>query len=430
MNRCDAIALILLLTSAACPAPAKPAEMNAALDAWWQKMAEYNAAVKQAQTPELKAAIRLPEAGASAAALWKSICGKTGQREVIVQPSPQERMQGVKPGTEKRDTYEFEEAWAAPAVAWFVNHPDELAKLFEGRQRQLAFYADALLESIERYHHGSPLIADCIAKLVEGGNSRCYNILKKIYSRNPDPRARGYAALGMSIMLGNPLVAAEAGSQAMARGNRVYYLRQALTLTPEDAMFGGASVSDIVVEQSYRLKHLSVGCVPPQVTVTDTTGKAQNLPVVGKPALLLFWNPTEPVSTDMARKLPTLKQKYPELELAAITAAPDGEEAQKALTESGVASFFLDTADHAAGTTYRVSQVPTAVLLSERCSILYIGYPDMHLQAALSSCFQNSGKRPSVRVAEGEPAVQPGAQPAAPAAGLDEAPALREMPEF
>ncbi len=419
MNRRDALALFLLLSSAATPALAAPVDMNAALDAWRQKMAEYHAAIKHAQTPEQKAAVRLPEAGNVAAALWKSICGKTGQRDVVVQPSPQERMKGAKPGTEKRDTYEFEEDWAAPAVIWFVNHPDELAKLFEGRQRQLSFYADALLDAVERRHYDSPMIAECIAKLTEGGNSRCYNILEKVYSRNPDPTARGYAALGMSIMLGNPLVAAEAGSQAVARGKRVYYLKQALALTPEDAMFGTTSVSDIVVEQSYRLKHLSVGSVPPQITVNDTAGKPHSFPVVGKPTLLLFWNPAESISSDMARKLPTLNQKYPELQLAAITTAPDGEESKKALTESGVASFFVDNARHDAGTTYRVAQVPTAVLLSERCSILYIGYPDMHLQAALDSCFRSAGKRVQV-----EPAVQPGSQPS------EVAPALREMPEF
>ncbi len=432
MNMRVALTLSLLLAATTSPSLAASADMNAALDTWRQKMAEYNAAVKHAQTPEQKAAVQVPEAGAVAEALWKAISGKTGQRDVMMQPTAQERMRGAKPGTAKRDTYEFEEDWAAPAVVWFVNHPSELVKIFEGKPaQQLSFYANALLDAIERRHHDSPLMVECIAKLAEDGNSRNYNILEKVYSRNPDPVARGYAALGMSIMLGNPLVAAEAGSQAMARGKRVYYLRQALALTPEDAMFGNASVSDIVVEQSYRLKNLSIGSVPPQITVTDTTGKAQNLPVVGKPTLLLFWNPEEAVSSDMARKLPTLKQKYPELEFAAITASPDGEDGNKALTESGVTSFFVDNAENAAGTTYRVAQVPTAVLLSERCTILYIGYPDMHLQAALSSCFQNRGeKRPSVRVVEEEaPAIQPGSQPT-PAQGNDEAPALRDMPEF
>ncbi len=423
MNKQAALALSLLLAATCTPAPAAPADMNAALDAWRQKMTEYNAAVKHAQTPEQKAAVQAPQAGAVAEALWQSICGKTGQRDVLVQPTPQERMQGAKPRTEKRDMYEFEQAWAAPAVIWFVNHPGELAKLFEGRQRQLSFYADALLEAIERQHYDSPMMAECIAKIAEGNNSRSYNILDKVFRRNPDPVARGYAALGMSIMLGNPLVAAEAGSQAVARGKRVYYLKQALALTPEDATFGGVSVSDIVVEQSYRLKNLSVGSVPPQITVSDTVGKPHALPVVGKPTLLLFWNPAEPVSTDMARKLPTLRQKYPELELAAITATPDGEESKKALTESGVASFFVDTAENAAGHTFRVSQVPTAVLLSERCSILYIGYPDMHLQAALDSCFRNAGKRVRVESAP-LPAEQPAVQPDA------DAPALRALPVF
>ncbi len=432
MNRRNALAFSLFLVSAVCPAFAAPAAMNSALDAWRQKMTEYTAAIHHAQTPEQKAAVRMPEAGAIAEELWRAISGKTGQREVVVQPSPQERMRGAKPGTEKRDCFEFEESWAAPAVFWFVNRPGELARLFEGKPRQLSFYADALLEAIERHHYDSPLIVECIPKLTEGNNSRSYNILEKVFTRNPDPVARGTAALGMSIMLGNPLVAAEAGSQAVARGKRIYYLKQALALTPEDATFGSSSVSDIAVEQSYRLKNLSVGSVPPQITVSDATGKQHPLPVVGKPTLLLFWNPSEPISTDMARKLPSLKQKYPELELAAITPAPDADESRAALNESGVDSMLLDDAQHTAGTTYRVAQVPTAVLLSARCSILYIGYPDMHLQAAIDSCFRSHGQSPAhVRVVEQDtpPAIQPGSQ-AAPAGSHDEAPALREMPEF
>ncbi len=395
--------------------------MNAALDAWRQKMVEYNAAVKHAQTPEQRAAVRLPEAGASAAALWKSVSAKTGQRQVSVKPSAQERMQGKTESAEMRDCYEFEAEWAAPAVFWFVNHPTALAQLFEGKPRQLSFFADALLDAIERRHYDSPLIAECVAKLTEGNNARVYNILEKVFSRNPDPEARGYAALGMSILLGNPLVAAEAGSQAVARGKRIYYLRQALALTPEDAVFGASSVSDLVVEQSYRLKNLSVGSVAPQITVHNTAGKPQTLPAVGKATLMLFWNPRESVSLEMARKLPTLKRKYPQLELAAITAAADSDEAKRGLEDSGVEETFIDSADNAAGTTYRVAQVPTAVLLGERCNILYIGYPDMHLQAALDSCFQNSGKRIHVEPA---PELQPGARPD------DAAPALREMPEF
>ncbi len=435
MNKRDALALLLFLSAAAAPAPAAPEAMNAALNIWKQQMTEYNAALKYAQTPEQKAAVALPQAGKVAGALWKSINGKTGKRDVLVQPSPQERLQGAKPRIEKRDSYEFEQDWAAPAVIWFVNHPEELARLFEGKPRQLSFFADALLDAIERHHYDSPLMGDAVAKLTEGANSRSYNILEKIYKRNPDPITRGYAALGLSIMLSTPLVAAEAGSPAIARGKRVYYLRQALALTPEDAMFGSASVSDIVVEQSYRLKNLSVGSVAPQITVTDMGGKPVTLPQVGKPTLLFFWNPAVAASADMARKLPTLNQKYPELQLAAITTAPDSDEARRALEESGVAQSYLDTAEHAAFSAYRVAQVPTAVLLNERCSILSIGFPDMHLQAALDSCFRSRGKTadaPRVRVVEHEaPAIQPGSQPTpAGKGGSDEAPTLREMPEF
>ncbi len=433
MNKRDALTLLLLLSSATAPVMANQQDMDKALDAWNRQMTEYAAAVRHAQTPEQQAAIHQPDAGKAAEGIWKSICAKTGQRDVTVQPSPEERMKGAKPTTEKRDTYEFEEDWALPAVIWFVNHPDGLAKHFESKPRQLSFYADALLGAIEHRHFANPGIADAIATLTESASSRAYNILEKIYNRNKNSLARGYAALGMSIMLGNPQVAAEAGSPAVARGKRVYYLKQALTLTPEDARFGNSSVSDIVLEQSYRLRHLSIGSVPPQITVKDMGGATHTLPAVGKPMLILFWNPSEQVSTDMARKLPTLHNRYPELMLVAITASADSEELKKALADNGVESTYVDDAQNSAGQAFRVAQVPTAVLLNERCNLLYIGYPDLHLQAAIDSFFQNRGKAPkgpSVRVVEQDaPIIQPGAQPAATRQG-DEAPALREMPEF
>ncbi len=428
MNTRDALALFLLLASATAPLSATPAEMNKALSTWRQQMTEYKAAVKHAQTPEEKAGIPLPDASRVAAPLWNAIDGKTGKREVRVQPTAEESMKGKKPGTELRDTFEFEEEWAAPAVVWFVNHPDQLAELFKGRQRQLSFYADALLDSLDRQHYADAMVAECIPQLVGNGNARTYNILEKIYARNGDPLARGYAALGMSIMLGNPLVAAEAGSPAVARGKRVYYLKQALTLTPEDAQFGGVPVSDIVLEQTYRMKNLSVGSVPPRITVKDAAGKDILLPTPGKPTLLFFWTPANDMSADMARKLPTLKAKYPELQLAAIAPSPEAEGAQQMLEASGVEETCFDDAEGHAGAAYRVEQVPTAVLLDARCHVLYIGYPDMHLQAALSSCFQGA-PQPATGAEGDAPVLQPGSQPA-PHQPNDEAPALREMPEF
>ncbi len=449
----DALILLSLVASAALPAVATPAAMNEALQTWRQRMTEYRAAVDAASTPEEKAAIELPASDKIASALWKSISGKTGQRDVLVQPSAEEKKKGAQPTTRRRDTYEFEEDWAAPAVVWFVNNSRALARIFKDKPRQLSFYADALLDSIERHHYASPVITDAIAKLTEDSSARVYGILEKIYTRNQDPTARGCAALGMSIMLGNPLVAAEAGSPAMARGKRVYYLRQALSLTPEDTSFGGARVADVVVEQTYLLKHLAVGSIPEQVSVRDTAGREQKLPVVGKPNLIFFWNPADPTSTRIAQKLPSLTNRYPGLLIAPVTAYAPAEELGKSLSGSGVPMTYVDDAKNSAGTAFRVAKVPTAVLLSERCTVLYIGYPDMHLQTALDSCFENAkASAPRVRVSE-EKVIQPGSTPTSPGKGAgkgaaqpktapaaqpspqpeqpnDEAPALREMPEF
>ncbi len=428
--------LLLLLACAATPAFATPEAMNKALADWRQELDEYMAAVDQFDTAEQRAAVPAPSADRVAAALWRSISAKTGQREEMVQPTAEERLRGAKPSVRKRNTYEFEEDWAAPAVVWFTQHPDALASLFEGKPRQLSYFADALLTAIEKKHYLNPAITEAIAKLAESPSERVYGIMERIYARNGDPTARGCAALAMSMMLSNPLLAAEAGSPAMARGKRIYYLKQAISLTTDNTRFGNALLADIVVEQSYRLRYLSTGCVPPQVHVRDLLGQSRSLPEPGKPTLILFWNPADEMSSDIARRLPSLTEKYPGLVVAAVTATVDSGELQQVLTECGVGNSYVDDAQNSAGTAYRVAQVPTIAFIGDRSNLLYLGYPDLHLQSAMDSYFSNRGKDSAGPVtvrgqaAEIQPAPLPATRPVTPATGSDVAPGLREMPEF
>ncbi len=427
---------LLMLACSAAPALATPEAMNKALADWRQEVGEYEAALEHAVTPEQKAAIPAPYADRIADALWRSISAKTGQKEETVQPTAEERLRGEKAKLKKRNTYEFEEDWAAPAVVWFALHPDSLAKLYEGKPRQLSYFADALLTAIEKKHYLNPAITEAIAKLAESPSERVYGIMERIFTHNGDPSARGCAALAMSIMLNNPLISAEAGSPAMARAKRIYYLKQAIALTTDSTRFGNALLSDVVLEQSYLLRYLSPGCVPPQVHVTNAQGEVATLPERGKPTLILFWHPGDPMSTDIARRLPSLATKYPGLVLAAITAAGEGEEMARGLAESGVEATFSDDAQNSASTAYRVAQLPTIAFINDRSELLYIGYPDLHLQSAMDSYFNNQGRREHgpVTIREAEPVIQPGSQPV-PAQPTeqqpsDTAPALREMPEF
>ena len=108
------------------------------------------------------------------------------------------------------------------------------------------------------------------------------------------------------------------------------------------------------------------------------------------------------------------------------------EEQQKALEELGVSFTYVDDAKGTAGVTYRIEELPTAILVSKRSTILYSGFPDMKLQTALQTATAaDAPKRPSVMIKEtpdSAPVIQPGSTPKAP--GDDTVPGLREMPEF
>lgn len=434
--------LALAMSIGAVPALADEKAMQDALNRWQQRMSEYEAALSVAQTDEQRAAVAAPDGADIAAALWKSISTKTGERDEWVEPTAEERMQGAKGETRKVSTYAFEETWAAPAVFWFINRPRQLAALFPDKPRQLSFYADALIKALDKRHYNNPRVADCCAKLAESPSVRVYKILEKVYTRNQDATARGCAALAMSLMLTNPTIAAAEGSETVARGKRIYFLKQALNLTPEKTPFGQSTVTDVAAELAYVLRHLSVGSIPPQIKVRDMAGKEHALPTPGKPMLLFFWSVDEEVGSRMVAKGDSLKTQYPGLEFCPITVHQDAESWGTRLQELGVAHSYMDNAQNSGGMAYRVRQLPTAVLLNERCQILYIGYPDMKLQTALTAHFQeNTATGGRVRIGETVPPadeqevapMQPGSRPvpAEPASqSSDEAPALREMPAF
>ena len=404
-------------------ASATEEEMNNALSVWNQQYGEYKAALQFATTEEQRALVKEPDGSEIADTLWKSVSAKTGAAD-----------------KEKKPMYEFDEPWAAPAVIWFVQHPEALAQALSKKknpQKEISFYADRLMNALHRVHYANPGVGAACAKLAEGSTAREYEILEKIYSRNQDKNARGCAALGMSLMLSNPLISSIGGSEAEVRAKRVYYLKQSLTLTDDDVMFGSVRLSEVASEQAYRLRHLMQGCVPPQITVKDMGGATVKVLQQGKPHLLLFWAPEEETGASMVQSIDKLAAGNPGLEIVPVThfATPD---AVQQLQEQGISRTCFDDAQGTAARAYRISTLPTVVLVSADCNILYTGAPNMQLQAKIDACTSQQPKKERPRViVEEKPAAKEKAAPQEPAPLQpmpqpqgDTPPALRDMPQF
>lgn len=450
-----ALALALL---AGLPASASEQEMNEALSRWDQVLSEYQAALESAESDEARAAVTKPDGSETAAALWRSVSRKTGTRVKQIKRAQTPSLDAGKEESRRVPTYEFEERWALPAVIWLLNHPNEFASLFKGHEEQLVEYVEAMLDSIEEVHYASPAMTQICPLLAETPGVRHYDILLKIYQHNPDANARGSAAMGLSIQLGSPLVSGTVGSPQQARSYRIYYLKQAVTLTDDDLMFGPVSLSAVAQEQAYCIRNLSVGSIPPPVTLETLAGQQVRFPAQRKACLLFFWLPGEDVGTNIVAKQEALARQYPNLVFYPVTVKPsDAAQFRSDLTQLGVTDTYTDNDGGAAASAYRIKVLPTAVLVDENARIRYIGYPDIKLQVAMDEMFRPEKGRAVVLPAakedgaapqpqpEDEVIIQPGSRPAptppAPedadaAADADDAadesgaPPLREMPEF
>ncbi len=422
---------IFALLSATVAGAAEPA-MRAALTRWEQQMAEYRAAQKVAKTDEQRAAVRVPDGKDVAAELWQSVCRKVGEREELVRPTAEQRMHGARDERKMVPVYEFDQPWAAPAVVWFLNNPQAFAEVFKGRERRVSYFANALLESVNRTHYSSPYIGEACAKLSESQSVRVYEMLQKIYTRNRDLTSRANAAMAMCIMLSNPTIQGAEGSAAMARNKQLYFLKQAVSASPENAMFGTRTLSETALEMAYVLRNLSVGSIPPQLTVTGTDGKPATFPVTGKANLIFFWSPSEQMGLNVVSRQHQLATQYPGLVFCPVTVhSPNHNDWLVELKQHNiVANCYMDDAENSNGRAYRVTQLPTAVLIGPDSRILFIGYPGLPLQTALNNLFaEQKSQAPKVIIEGDTPNIQPGSRPNTAPAASDEAPALRDMPD-
>ena len=413
-------AIVALLCAWAMPSlQAGEKNMQQDLAHWNQQLAEYQAAVSLAATEEQRADITPPSAEEYAPILWRTIRARTGERL----ETPRASKPGKEPAKARKiATYEFDNAWAAPAVIWFINHPDAFAKLFENDPKNLSLFAEALLDSVQRVHYAHPQVGEVCHKLAESTSAKVFEIIEKIYNHNENPTARSCAALALSCMLAAPTLSAAEGGDARARSKRLYYIQQALRLAPEDARFGSVSLTEAAQEEIYRLQKLTPGKVPPQVTVATPEGKSATFPVAGKVNLLLFWSADEDVGLSIMSKQVALMTRYPELILCPIVPHEDTASWLSMLQQQHITTCYMDNAEGAAGLAYRVRRLPLAVLINENARIIYIGYPNLQLQTELDNLFS---KKPAKA-----PAPQAPPAPPAPAPQGDTPPELRPMPQF
>lgn len=400
----------------AAPLFADEAALQKALAKWDLQLKEWKAAVQQAATPGESARVQAekPDGMELAQELWKAV----GYRAM-------------------------HETWACPAIVWWLNHPQALAQVVPPAELPEVF--SRFWKAIDTVHYQDPRIAGACEALSRSNDVRVYRMLAKIYAANPDDRARGCAAMALSLYLNRPNAFSEAewGGKDMMRAKRLFYVREALLKAP-GAPFGNGTVDQAASEEVYRLRNLSEGSIPPMITVLDKNGKSVPMPVRDKPTVLFFCSPNDEVSVSMLGRAIVFEKQYPEFVFCPVISSMSRQEAATALAGQGIAcDFFLDPRGEAAR-AWRMEDWPRVALISQRCRLLYYGVPNFDFQTLLDAC-KTERERDAGSLKEGvsktspaehsqrtEPSPLPEVKPAAePLPGTkSKPPNLRPMPSF
>ncbi len=404
--------LSLLLASSTCHAD-EPAMLRA-LNSWQRAQSDYRAALQRAaEDPELRAELlRMPPSPRNIAKpLWQSISKRTGSR-LITPPKSSKRPPYRVP------TYEYEAEWAAPAVIWWLQHSDLLTQVIASKDIERTL--QSLLSTAERLHYAHPDMAELCPVLAHSASARSYDLLEKIFKKNPSATARASAALAMSLLLRHENLSSIEGDPEKVRGKRIAYIRYALQHAPRNCSFGTDPLEVIAAEEIYRLVHLNPNSVPPQIFPTAADGTTRALPIVGEPQLFYFWDPNDPASTALLRTAAPLRRQYPYLKFRAITAGITHEDIRSnpEMAQPDV-EHYLDSEGKAIH-AYRIPKAGFALLIDERARLLYIGEPNLQLQAAI-----NAYDTQRQKAAQATPPAQ---RPDIPSTQHQDAPPLRELP--
>ncbi len=411
---------ISIALSCLCPSLVQASEqgMKEALKQWDQEMSEYQAAVDNTKD-EAQRNILLanPPSGESIAKkLWKETYYRIGTREITEKKTsaPKNRFDIAK--VKKIPVYAYEETWAAPAIAWWLTHPQALGSILT--QQQCSRVIAAMIDSIERSHFDKPCMADVCAPLSSLSSMQAYECLKKIHMRNTDMAAKANAAMGLSLMLNKAPIRSIEGSEEMADAKRIYYIKEALSIAPKDCLFGNARIEVTANEQIHLVTKLAPGRVPPQISVMDGEKRQLMFPIPNQAQILLFWSPDHQESIALLRRSGDLAAKYPQIKIIPIAVGVDQDGIKQCYELQGITIPSYSDQDAAAAKEYRVAALPYVAFLGNENTLVYLGYPDLNFQSKITSYLQN---KPAVTA----PAAAPSPQ------GEDsEVPAIREMPQL
>ncbi len=392
------------------PAVADEAGMKRVLAEWNTNYSDWLAAYRVATTEERRAELlkSMPEGVSVARELWREVAK------------------------------DLKKPYALPAVAWLLNHSDDLAEAFpqKDQARKIMIACLDAMESDLALYKGA---GEAAYALSMSKDLRCRAILENMKNYNQNPQDQGLAALGLAIAMKEHSGMKQDNPRLIAARGKL--LKDAIIKIKDlKVNFGPMIIEDLIKDEIYEMNNLTIGVKGPGVNLKSSSGLQMNVPSGKSPVLLVFWNPRNDRSVSFLEKAASLRERFPELTVLPV--APANEEViGNALLNLNLNMPSLVDEHAKAFKDFRVGSVPYVYMLDAKGKVLLRGVPDMLFDVKLDAEMKKlaaAKNAPAAEQAPPAPARRPAPAPerrprpsAAPVVDPSElsAPPLRELPE-
>jgi peroxiredoxin len=343
MNRPLRLTAIVLLLLAA-ESPADPADARRIQKSWDLAMEKWSLEARTATTPEARAKViaERPNADSFARQMWQAIGPALDQ------------------------------TWTVEPAAWFLVTTRSLVTTAPDGSTKPAFAAETetLRKAIETHHLKSPgLIPLCMA-LAAYGDPHSLSILEKIEAGHPDPKTRGVAAFGGSMILKS------LGDDPELMRKRLAKLRKAI-IESSDVEIQGTTLAKLAENELYQIRFLAKGRIAPDLGGVDSGGRPLRLSdMKDKIVLLLFWSGSLPEAERVIQITSGMLGKFKGRPFVVLGVNHDPVEKLRSMEADGTVAWrnFSDPENKLA-VEYRIGSWPWVYVLDGERKIHYTGTP-------------------------------------------------------
>lgn len=261
--------------------------------------------------------------------------------------------------------------WSIPGITWLMDNPGEFIKFPPNKVDEIR---TALLDSMENTHALRPEAKEMCASLAKAQNPRAKTILEKIFRSNSDLTAKGFAALAISQRMRIGSMGAGDDEEILkVRGGYFHYALQKIDTSFYGDDYGGQKLVDVLREEMYILKNLTLGNKPPRIKSATLDGSIFDTNEAdGKVQALFFWNPESNAGMGLLTLIDGMYKKMgaKRLNMVVICHFP-ADELKKIKEENNLTVPLIADDARAIHMDYRIGRNTEAVLLDKQGNIRF-----------------------------------------------------------